>query len=87
MKEIVIQDPGKHWREVDFFLRLHGHLPDQNCGGAATGACKYTPDGKAINELNDYVEKLRQDPEYVKKEKAVLAAQDRWLENNSGRKQ
>ena len=78
-KEIVIQDPGKHWREVDFFLRLHGHLPDQNCGGAATGACKYTPDGKAINELNDYVEKLRQDPEYVKKEKAVFSKLEFFL--------
>ena len=80
MKTIEIRDPGSAWREVDFFLRLHGHLPDLNCGELATGPCKYTPDGRAINEFNQHVEELRKDPEYVKSEEAVQRAQLRWFE-------
>lgn len=58
-------------KEIDFFLRLHRHLPDDICGGIAIGKCNYRKDGHPINAKNDYVEKLQQDPEFVKKEKEV----------------
>ena len=63
--------PGK---QVDFFLRLHRHLPDRICGGSAIGACFYRKDGCPINAQNDYVEKLKQDPMFVKKEQEVERA-------------
>ena len=54
----IIKDAGKHWREVDFYLRLHRHLPDGICGRTIFGPCFYRGDGEPINGLNDYVEKL-----------------------------
>ena len=62
------------WKEVDFFLRLHRHLPDDICGGYAIGKCNYREDGVAINAQNDYVEKLRNDPGFLKKEKEIEEA-------------
>lgn len=78
-------DYGKAWRDVDFYLRLHGHLPDFFCGEAIPfGKCNYREDGKPINVANDYVEKLRQDPEYRKKEKEVKeAVNKKWEENKT----
>ena len=73
-KTKTIDDPGRAWREVDFFLRLHRHLPDDFCGRLAIGGCKYRPDGIAINAQNDYVKELQKDPEFVKKEKEVEEA-------------
>jgi len=61
-------------REVSFFLRLHRHLPDRICGGLLFGHCYYRKDGVAINGANDYVDILRKDPEFVKKEREVEIA-------------
>lgn len=66
-----IKDFGDYWRDVDFFLRLHRHLPDYICGKSPVGKCFYRIDGKAINRQNDYVDKLQQNPEFVKKEKEI----------------
>jgi len=77
-KEIPIKitkDALGFQREVDFFLRLHRHLPDGICGGSPLSPCEYREDGKAINEMNDYVEKLQQDPVFRQKEKEVEKAQ------------
>ena len=64
---VIIKDfPGKN---VDFFLRLHRHLPDGFCGTLPIGGCKYRPDGKAINRMNEPLVELQKDPEFVKKEK------------------
>lgn len=60
--------------EVDFFLRLHRHLPDKICGGLSIGSCFYRKNGEAINCQNDYVKKLQKNPEFVKKEKEVQKA-------------
>lgn len=70
-KKINFMNAG---RDVDFFLRLHRHLPDDLCGSSPLSGCKYRPDGVAINAQNDYVDKLQQDPEFVKKEKEVTEA-------------
>ena len=80
-KTIIIKDDGG-WKEVDFFLRIHGHLPDRHCGGNALSRCKYTPDGEPINRANDYVEQLRNNPRYVERENAVQEAQTKWLREN-----
>ena len=61
-------------RQVSFFLRIHRHLPDDNCF-EVLGNCNYRPDLKPINYLNDYVEELQKNPEFVKKEKEVQEAQ------------
>lgn len=65
------------WRDVDFFLRIHGHLPDQICGRSdiVFGGCEYRKDGIPINAANDYVERLRTTPEYLEQERAVQEAQ------------
>lgn len=77
----IIQDPFKAQRDVDFFLRLHRHLPDGFCGGLPIGKCKYRKDGEAINWMNDYVSELQKDPEFVKKEKEIEAAVlEKWKE-------
>jgi hypothetical protein len=68
-----ISDYGKTWRDVDFFLRLHRHLPDQLCNSMF--ACEYREDGLPINYRNDYVNKLQEDPEFRQKEKEVEEAQ------------
>ena len=70
----ITSEMGNAWKEVDFFLRLHRHLPDDICGGYAIGKCNYREDGRAINAQNDYVEKLQQDPDFLKKEKEVEKA-------------
>lgn len=70
----VIQDPFGAMRDVDFFLRLHRHLPDDLCGGIPISGCKYRPDGRAINAQNDYVSELQKNPEFVKKEKEIEEA-------------
>ena len=66
-----------HWRNVSFFLRIHGHLPDQVCGSSdiVFGGCEYREDGIPINAANDYVERLRTTADYRDKEMAVQAAQ------------
>lgn len=69
-----ISNPFSAQKEVDFFLRLHRHLPDDYCGGLAIGKCNYRTDGIAINSENDYVEELQKNPEFVKKEKEVEEA-------------
>ncbi len=84
-KPFVIKDNGA-FREVDFFLRLHRHLPDDFCGGLAIGKCNYRPDGIAINAQNDYVEKLQKDPEFVRKEKEVEeAVKKHWEQKNKNK--
>lgn len=79
-------EAGKAWRDVDFFLRLHRHLPDDFCGGLPIGGCKYRPDGIAINAQNDYVEKLQKNPEFVKKEKEVEKEVKKHWEQKGGLK-
>ena len=67
----IIRPAGQ---QVDFFLRLHRHLPDNFCGGIPISGCKYRSDGRAINAANDYLEKLHKDPEFLRKEKEVEEA-------------
>ena len=72
VKETYIgKNPFQASRDVDFFLRIHRHLPDNYCGGSPLRECKYRPDGIPINIDNDYVEELRKNPEFVKKEKEI----------------
>ncbi len=59
-------------QQIDFFLRLHRHLPDRFCGGMYE--CKYRSDGIPINAANDYLEKLHKDSEFLRKEKEVEEA-------------
>lgn len=73
-KTIIIKNPFQAQRQVSFFLRLHRHLPDNICGGHPLGKCEYREDGKPINEMNDYVEKLQRNPNFRKKEKEVEEA-------------
>lgn len=75
---IIRGDLGK---EVDFFLRLHRHLPDEICGGVDRngeyvpfGNCIYREDGQPINVANDYVDKLQKKEEFRAKEKQVSEA-------------
>lgn len=78
---IIKSFPG---REVDFFLRIHGHLPDQNCGDSFPfGTCKYSEGGEPINAMNEPVAILRQNPAYVEKEKAVQQKQEKWVKSQS----
>ena len=70
----IKNDPFKARRQVDFFLRLHRHLPDNFCGDSPISGCKYRPDGIAINAANDYLEKLHKYPEFLRKEKEVEEA-------------
>lgn len=74
------------WKEVDFFLRLHGHLPDYICSGktadgkyAPFGNCIYRIDGIPINHHNDFVYKLRQNSDYIQAEEAVKRAQQNGI--------
>jgi len=78
IKTTRIHDAGKAWAEVDFFLRLHRHLPDEICGGgtkdgmyAPFANCIYRKDGRPINRQNDYVEKLKLNEDFIKAEKEV----------------
>jgi hypothetical protein len=65
--------------EVDFFLRLHRHLPDEHCGESALSACKYAPDGIPINVENAPVKERQKDPQFRKREQAIQdAQQDRY---------
>lgn len=81
MKEPTIIQDFKAQRDVDFFLRLHRHLPDSFCGGIPIGDCKYRADGEAINAMNDYVSELKKDPTFVAKEKEVEeAVRKKWIE-------
>lgn len=83
VRETIIKDPGKAWREVDLFLRVHGHLPDQNCGAPWVFAkCKYTMNGEPINAQNEPVEDLRKDPKYIARENEVREEQKKWLGQN-----
>lgn len=71
----TIKDPYKSQRQVAFFLRLHGHLPDENCGDPIPfGYCYYRPDLEPINAANQPVEELRQNPDYRQKEQEVEEA-------------
>lgn len=77
-KPPVVIIRGSLGREVDFFLRLHRHLPDEICGGvdingeyAPFGNCMYREDGQPINVANDYVEKLQKNEGFRLKEKEV----------------
>lgn len=73
-KDTVIKDAFKAQRDVDFFLRLHRHLPDNFCGGSPLGGCNYREDGKAINEMNEPVSEMQKNPDFVKKEEEILEA-------------
>ena len=75
-----MEDGVNYGKEVDFFLRIHGHLPDQYCGERFPfGKCKYSPDGEPINMANDYVVELRMSESYREKERVVQEAQKkRW---------
>jgi len=72
---VFTEDDFKAQRNVAFFLRIHGHLPDDVCGKDPISPCEYREDGRPINWRNDYVEKLRKNPEYRKAEQEVLEAQ------------
>jgi hypothetical protein len=78
-KPTIIKFPrGFPGENVDFFLRIHRHLPDKTCGDSFPfGECAYSPlpDKSPINAANDYVEKLKKDPEFIKLEEQVQANQ------------
>lgn len=61
--------------EIDFFLRLHRHLPDKVCGESPLSPCEYREDGIPINVANDYIEELQKNPDFRQKEKEVKEAQ------------
>lgn len=71
---IIRRDIFDPQRGVSFFLRLHRHLPDDICGGLPIGYCYYREDGRAINSQNDYVDKLQQDPDFLRMEAEVEEA-------------
>jgi len=71
---IYVSKPFNMMRDVDFFLRLHRHLPDKICGGLPFGNCFYRKDGKPINVGNDYVSELQKNPRFRKKEKEIEKA-------------
>jgi hypothetical protein len=75
-KQVKIGKDGfDAFRDVDFYLRLHRHLPDDKCGHSDPfSKCDYREDGIPINFMNDYVEELRKDPEWAKKEQEVQEA-------------
>jgi len=74
-KVIIIQDPFRNGREVDFYLRLHRHLSDDKCCESIPfTVCHYRPDLVPINKLNDYVDKLQKDPEFRRKEEEIQEA-------------
>lgn len=77
---VIIRD-FKAMREVDFFLRLHGHLPDDKCGASPLASCNYREDGIAINRANEPLIELRENPEFVQKEKEVQEAVKLYWDN------
>lgn len=94
MSDKIRELPGyKVHREIDFFLRLHRHLPDNICGGTTadgrydpTCNCMYREDGEPINVANDYVDKLQKDPKFREKEKEVKQAVEKGLVLYHGKK-
>ena len=77
----VLNDPFRMQRDVDFFLRLHRHLPDDYCGSSPLGACNYRPDGEPINAMNERIDDLRKDPAFIVKEEEVKATVEaKWKE-------
>lgn len=85
MSDITIlnDDAFKAQRNVAFFLRLHGHLPDDKCGSSFPfGPCNYRPDLEPINGSNGFVIELRKDPEYARREKEVQEAQRQGITYN-----
>ena len=69
-------------RDVDFFLRIHRHLPDQFCGDKFPfGKCNYRPDEEPINAMNERVDELKKDPLFLEKEREVEeAVKQKWQE-------
>lgn len=70
---------GNAWRDVDFFLRLHCHLPDDYCGGLAIGNCEYrrliSHVSMPINIENERIDtKRRESPGFIEEEKKIQEA-------------
>ena len=65
-----ITDPLQAGREVDFFLRLHRHLPDDLCGGLPIGGCKYRKEigekGKESQDREENSQKTDEGEAFVK---------------------
>lgn len=74
MKKEIKNKSFQSQKVVNFFLRIHRHLPDKFCGGSPLSNCKYRPDGIPINIANDCVEELQKDPIFRQKEKEVEEA-------------
>lgn len=75
--------PGKSFHPagtgVEFFLRLHRHLPDRHCGLNPFAPCEYREDREPINIRNERVDELKKDPAFVAKEQEVEAAvKSKW---------
>ncbi len=77
---VIIRDFNA-MREVDFFKRIHGHLPDDKCGASPLGICKYREDGYPINRANKIVEELMKNPKFRKKHDAVQKAVKLFWDN------
>ncbi len=74
-ERVVVNDPFRAGRQVDFYLRLHRHLPDKNCSERTPFTiCHYRPDLVPINKANQRVVELQKDPEFRKKEQEVTDA-------------
>ncbi len=70
---VIIKDFSM-MKEVSFFRRIHGHLPDDKCGEHVLGRCSYREDGIAINKANEPAEILITNPEHVRKQHEVNEA-------------
>ncbi len=82
LKTVIIKDfPGKN---VDFFLRLHRHLPDGHCGLSPLGRCNYRGGKRALNWKNKRVVELQKNPRFVEQEKEVKEAVEKWWKENKG---
>lgn len=70
----ITDDLFRAQKGVSFFLRIHRHLPDRICG-EVFASCEYREDGEPINSLNQVVEELKKNPEFLQKEKEVSETQ------------
>lgn len=79
---IIHESNFNGFKDVDFFLRLHRHLPDEVCNDINILKCNYRKDKKPINIQNDYLKKLQKDPEFLKREKEIEEAVSVELNKN-----
>jgi hypothetical protein len=72
MPTVINRFPGQ---DVDFFLRIHRHLPNALCGNVF-GDCHFSPraDKFPLNMANRPIEECREDEDFVKQEEQIQQA-------------